>query len=176
MIATSTEARALKKAGVDRSEGSEQRWQQEFVGRGRSGLGRFESSSPKSDDHTSANLVLDSQAKLGVEERQRWDILGMWTLVKAARRYSPSTCIYPRPERGELGRSTRVSRDRVAPAPRCQGFSPRNGASCGLGIKLRPGITPRNTEQVRKRMDAPKLEPLLIIIASITGTREVESQ
>ena len=55
-IATSTEARALKKAGVDRSEGSEQRWQQEFVGRGRSGLGRFESFSPTSDDHTRANL------------------------------------------------------------------------------------------------------------------------
>lgn len=56
MIAMSTEARTSKKAGVDRSEGSEQRRQQEFVERGRSGLRRFESFSPTSDDPTSANL------------------------------------------------------------------------------------------------------------------------
>jgi hypothetical protein len=67
MVVMSTEARTSKKAAIDRSEGSERRRQQEFVGRGRSDQREFESFSPTSEDHTNANFVLYSHAKLGVE-------------------------------------------------------------------------------------------------------------
>ena len=58
MVVMSTEARTSKKAAIDRSEGSE---------RGRSDQREFESFSPTSEDHTNANFVLYSHAKLGVE-------------------------------------------------------------------------------------------------------------
>jgi hypothetical protein len=108
MIVISIEARTSKKAGVARSEGSERRLQQEFVGRGWLDLRRFESFCPTSDDHTSANFVLDSQPKLGVEGRRRWDTLGTWTLVKAARRYSPLRVFIYGPSVRELGRIGRL--------------------------------------------------------------------
>jgi hypothetical protein len=61
MTVMNTEARTSRKAGADRSEGSEQRrWKtcrrQEFAGRGRSDLHRFELFSPTSDYYTSSNF------------------------------------------------------------------------------------------------------------------------
>ena len=71
MTVMSIESRASEKAGVDRSEGSEQRqWktyrQQEFAGRSRSDLRRFKLISPTSDNYTNANFVKQlAEAKSG---------------------------------------------------------------------------------------------------------------
>ena len=63
MTVMSTEVRTSRRSGTKRSDcGEQRRWktcrQQEFAGRGRSDLRRFESFSPTSDDHTSANFCV----------------------------------------------------------------------------------------------------------------------
>src|SRR5438045_3039385 len=107
MIAMSTEARALKKAGVDIASrgGSRNLW--EGVGRAWAGS----SHSLKRVMTTRAPTWVGQSGEAGSGRATTRDILGMWTLVNTARRYSPS--VYPRPERGELGRSSRLSNEKV---------------------------------------------------------------